>query len=668
MANRLADSASPYLQQHAENPVDWWQWGPEAFAEAGRRGVPVLLSVGYAACHWCHVMAHESFEDPAVAAVVNERFVPVKVDREERPDVDAVYMDAVTAMTGHGGWPMTVFLTPSGEPFYAGTYFPPTRRDQTPSFVDVVVAVSDTWRSRADDVRTQAAQVLSRIDGMRQQLPEGEELPSEETSHAAVELLSRQFDYARGGFGSAPKFPPSMVMEFLLRRHARTGDSDALLMVEATMRAMAGGGMYDQLAGGFARYSVDAEWVVPHFEKMLYDNALLARVALHLGQLSGRDLGRRVAHETADFIVGELGTAEGGFASALDADSEGVEGKFYAWTPDELNAVLGEDDGRWAAELLAVTDTGTFERGSSTLQLRTAPDDDARWQRVRGRLLEARHLRTRPSRDDKVVAGWNGLAIAALAEIGAATGRDDLVTAAERAAELLWTVHWRDDRLRRVSRDGVVGAAPGVLEDYAGAAEGWLALFQATGDVGWYERGLACLNVAAELFAGENGTFFDTAGDAEQLIRRPQEWTDNATPCGQSLFAGAQLTAAALSGEPAHRACAEQLLRAAQQYLTKAPRFAGWWLAIAEAWLDGPREVAVVGPANLARTQLLDAARSWPAAGKVVAFADTEDDRVGLLRDRHTVVARAWVCREFRCELPTEEPEVLRAQLGGDRA
>ena len=375
-----------------------------------------------------------------------------------------------------------------------------------------------------------------------------------------------------------------------------------------------------------------------------------------------------MAHETADFIVGELGTGEGGFASALDADSEGVEGKFYAWTPDELNVVLGEDDGRWAAELLAVTDTGTFERGSSTLQLRTAPDDDARWQRVRERLLEARQGRTRPARDDKVVAGWNGLAIAALADIGAATGRDDLVAAAVRAAELLWTVHWRDDRLRRVSRDGVVGAAPGVLEDYAGAAEGWLALFQATGDVRWYERGLACLDVATDLFAGENGTFFDTARDAEQLIRRPQEWTDNATPCGQSLFAGAQLTAAALSGEPAHRACAEQLLRSAQQYLTNAPRFAGWWLAVAEAWLDGPREVAVVGPAGMARTELLDAARSWPAAGKVVAFTDAADDRVGLLRDRHTDVAKAWVCREFRCELPTEEPEVLRAQLGGDRA
>jgi uncharacterized protein YyaL (SSP411 family) len=668
VSNRLASAASPYLQQHADNPVDWWPWGPEAFDEARRREVPVLLSVGYAACHWCHVMAHESFEDEDIAALMNERYVSVKVDREERPDVDAVYMDAVTAMTGQGGWPMTVFLTPDGEPFYAGTYFPPVRHGQMPGFVDVLVAVSDTWRTRTDEVKAQAAQVVARIDGMRGQQPAGDRTPSTDDTAEAVRSLARQYDYARGGFGSAPKFPPSMVLEFLLRHHARTGDGDALLMAEGTLRAMAGGGIYDQLGGGFARYSVDASWVVPHFEKMLYDNALLARVALHLWQVSGRPLGRRVAHSTADFMLRELATAEGGLASALDADSDGAEGTFYVWTPAQLQAVLGPEDGRWAAELLAVTDEGTFEHGTSTLQLPNEPSDQARWERVRAALLEARDSRARPTRDDKVVSGWNGLAVAALAEIGVASSRPDLVQAATKAAELVWGLHWSDDRLLRMSRDGVAAAARGVLEDYAGVAEGLLTLYQATGEVRWYERGLRCLDGALELFADGSGSFFDTAADSEQLVRRPQEWTDNATPCGQALLAGALLTAAALSGEPRYRSTAGQLLSAAGPYLTGAPRFAGWWLATAEAWLDGPREVAVVGPPSPARDALIDAAWSWPAAGRVVAHADAADDRVGLLRQRNTDVPQAWVCRDFRCELPTSEPTVLGRQLRGEQS
>ncbi|MFL6180667.1 MAG: thioredoxin domain-containing protein, partial [Actinomycetes bacterium] len=455
MSNRLAESASPYLQQHADNPVDWWPWSPDAFAEAERRDVPVLLSVGYAACHWCHVMAHESFEDQSIANTMNERFVSVKVDREERPDVDAVYMDAVTAMTGHGGWPMTVFLTPQGQPFYAGTYFPPSRRGQMPGFAEILVAVSDTWRDRTDDVRAQATQVIDRISEMRSQQPSGASLPTSDDVSGALAQLSQQYDYARGGFGAAPKFPPSMVLEFLIRHHARTRDPDALLLAEGTMRAMSGGGLYDQLAGGFARYSVDAGWVVPHFEKMLYDNALLARVALHLWQVSGRDLGRRVAEETADFLLGELRTPEGGFASALDADTDGVEGKFYVWTPRQLVEVLGQDDGSWAAQLLGVTDEGSFEQGQSTLQLRTEPDDDRqRWQRVQAALLASREQRSRPARDDKVVAVWNGLALAALAETGVATHREDLIDAATRCGELLWELHWTGERLLRVSRDG----------------------------------------------------------------------------------------------------------------------------------------------------------------------------------------------------------------------
>ncbi|HEX5017167.1 MAG TPA: thioredoxin domain-containing protein [Actinomycetes bacterium] len=663
MTNRLGESASPYLQQHAENPVEWWPWGPEPFAEAERRGVPVLLSVGYAACHWCHVMAHESFEDPDIARVMNERFVAIKVDREERPDVDAVYMDAVTAMTGQGGWPMTVFLTPDGQPFYAGTYFPPRSRGQMPGFTEVLIAVSETWRERADDVRKQAADVLGRIASLREQQPTGDVVPDEQDVQAALDALSRQYDFARGGFGSAPKFPPSMVLEFLVRRYARTGNPDALLLAEGTMRAMAGGGIYDQLGGGFARYSVDADWVVPHFEKMLYDNALLARVALHLGQVSGRELGRRVALETADFMLRDLLTAQGGFASALDADTEGEEGKYYVWTQKELLAELGED-GEWACNLLGVTDEGTFEHGSSTLQMRAAPDDPERWLRVRQKLLAARAERTPPARDDKVVAVWNGLAISALAEIGMVHDRPDLVDAARRCGELLWRVHWTGDHLLRVSRDGVAGQARGVLEDYAGVAEGWLTLFQVTGEVEWYERALRLLDVALSSFAGGNGTFFDTAADAESLVRRPQEWTDNATPCGQSLLAGVALTAAAISGEPRYRSVVEGLLTAAKPYLGAAARFAGWWLAVTEAWIDGPREVAVVGPPGPARDALVKAAWSWPAPGRVVVVSDAPDERVGLLRDRVTDRARAWVCRDFRCELPTDDADVLRTQLG----
>jgi uncharacterized protein len=663
MANRLASATSPYLLQHAENPVDWWEWEPEAFAQATRRGVPVLLSVGYAACHWCHVMAHESFEDDEIAALMSERFVCVKVDREERPDVDAVYMDAVTAMTGHGGWPMTVFLTPTGEPFYAGTYFPPRARGGMPGFREVLTAVSDTWRTRAGDVQRQASEVLDRISGMRV-TPEAS-TPSDAGAASALHTLTRQYDFARGGFGSAPKFPPSMVMEFLVRHHARTGSSDALLMAEGTLRAMATGGIYDQLAGGFARYSVDADWVVPHFEKMLYDNALLARVALHIGQATGRDLGHRVADETADFLLAELATPEGGFASALDADTEGVEGLHYVWTPDDLQSVLGHDDGRWAATLLDVTADGTFEHGTSTLQLRSTPDDPVRWASVRERLLTARRLRVAPARDDKVVTAWNGWAITALAEIGVVHRRPALIEAAERAGALLWNLHGSAGRMARVSRNGTVGPAAGVLEDQAGAAQGFLTLYQATGQQEWMSRAEQVLDAALEHFADSGGGFFDTAADSEQLVRRPQEWTDNATPCGQSALADALLTAAALSGRADYRTRVERLLEQAWGLAERAPRFAGWWLAVCEAWLDGPREVAVVGEPGAVRDSLVAAAWSWPAAGRVVAVGDPGHATVGLLQGRTATTPQAWVCRSFRCERPTDDPDRVAAALRG---
>ncbi|MBA2715746.1 MAG: thioredoxin domain-containing protein, partial [Propionibacteriales bacterium] len=414
MANRLAEATSPYLQQHSENPVDWYEWGEEAVAAARERDVPIFLSVGYAACHWCHVMAHESFEDQVTADYLNEHFVSIKVDREERPDIDAIYMEATQAMTGSGGWPMTCILTPDGEPFFTGTYFPLEPRHGMPSFRLVLEAIEAAWRDRRDEVATIGADVANHLR-KTSQLPTGR---IDEVGVGAVASLRRSFDATYAGFGPAPKFPPSMVCEFLLRRAARVGDAEALRMAAETLEAMARGGMYDQLGGGFARYSVDSRWDVPHFEKMLYDNALLLRVYLHWWRQTATPLAERVARETADFLLRELGTVEGGLASALDADSEGEEGTFYVWTPDQLLAALGDDDGAYAVSVFGVSEQGNFEHGTSTLRLDADPPDWARHREVVTRLMQERDKRVRPARDDKVVASWNGLAIAALAEAG----------------------------------------------------------------------------------------------------------------------------------------------------------------------------------------------------------------------------------------------------------
>ncbi|HEX6934238.1 MAG TPA: thioredoxin domain-containing protein, partial [Streptosporangiaceae bacterium] len=487
MADRLRNATSPYLLQHAGNPVDWWQWGDEAFAEARRRDVPVLLSVGYSACHWCHVMAHESFEDEATAALMNDLVVPVKVDREERPDVDAVYMTATQALTGQGGWPMTVFLTPDREPFYCGTYYP---REQ---FKQLVTAVARAWRENKDAVTGQAGKVAAALAETAGQRPAAEPEGTPGTGalcDAAVDTLATRYDARRGGFGSAPKFPPSTVLEFLLRTSERDADarpqaSKALAMAAGTAEAMARGGMYDQLGGGFARYSVDADWVVPHFEKMLYDNAQLARVYAHWWRRSGGDLASRIARQTCDWMIADLRTSEGGFASALDADSDGEEGAFYVWTPAEITGVLGADDGGYAADLFGVTEAGTFEHGRSVLQLPADAVDHERYERIRSALLAARSARVWPGRDDKVVAAWNGLAIAALAEAGLLFGRPGYVEAASGAAELLAAVHLHGGRLARTSMNGIAGQSAGVLEDYANVAAGFLALAGVTGAERW---------------------------------------------------------------------------------------------------------------------------------------------------------------------------------------
>ena len=621
MPNRLADSTSPYLAQHAENPVDWWEWGDAAFEEARRRDVPIFLSIGYSACHWCHVMAHESFEDPGLAEFLNANFVSIKVDREERPDVDAVYMEATVALTGHGGWPMSVFLDHDARPFYAGTYFPPTPWHQMPSFRQLLEALAE-----------------------------------------AIATLEADYDRRDGGFGGAPKFPPLMVLEFLLREAARTGDRGALLLAEGTLEAMARGGMFDQLAGGFARYSVDPHWVVPHFEKMLYDNALLLRVYAHWYRLTGSPLAERVVRMTADFLLTEMRTPEGAFAAALDADSEGVEGKFYAWTPAQLIEALGDADGAWAAGLLTVTEGGTFEHGMSTLQLRREPDDPARWKRVRERLLAARAERIRPGRDDKVVAAWNGLAIAGLADAGAILDEPDWIDAAIAAADLLIAVHLGaddDDRLVRTSRDGRPGSNTGVLDDYGDVAEGLLALFQATGDDAWLIFAGMLLDIAIQHFADGEGGFYDTADDAPALVRRPWDPADNAEPSGWLAVANACVTYAALTGLGEYREVAERALSVVSAMAARAPRGVGWGLAASSALIAGPLQVAIVGDDSAALRRI---AHRSTSPGVVVAFGDD----VPLVRDRPAIdgQATAYVCRGFVCDRPTTDPALLADQVG----
>ncbi|MFI9047654.1 thioredoxin domain-containing protein [Streptomyces sp. NPDC053427] len=690
MPNRLAHETSPYLLQHADNPVDWWPWSPDAFEEARRRGVPVLLSVGYSSCHWCHVMAHESFEDEATAALLNDHFVAVKVDREERPDVDAVYMEAVQAATGQGGWPMTVFLTPDAQPFYFGTYFPPAPRHGMPSFGQVLEGVRSAWADRRDEVDEVAGRIVADLAGrsLTDSLPADRRPPRPEELHAALMGLTREFDAVHGGFGGAPKFPPSMTLEFLLRHHARTGSAAALEMVQATGAAMARGGIYDQLGGGFARYAVDATWTVPHFEKMLYDNALLCRTYAHLWRATARggaadgigDLARRIAVETADFMVRELRTDQGGFASALDADSDDgtgsgkhVEGAYYVWTPDQLRSVLGEKDAEFAARYFGVTLEGTFEEGASVLQLpdtAEGPVDAERLVSVKERLLAARAERPRPGRDDKVVASWNGLAIAALAETGAYFDRPDLIQAATDAADLLVRVHmdWQA-RLHRTSKDGTAGANSGVLEDYANVAEGFLTLASVTGEGVWVEFAGFFLDTVLVQFTTPDGALYDTAADAETLIRRPQDPTDNATPSGWTAAAGALLSYAALTGSALHRDAAERALGIVTALGGRAPRFIGWGLAVAEAALAGPREVAVVGPQGDPATAALHrAALLGTAPGTVVALGAPGSDDAGevpLLMDRPLVDGRpaAYVCHHFACERPTTDPDELGARL-----
>ncbi len=655
MVNRLARATSPYLLQHRDNPVDWWEWGEDAFAEARRREVPVLLSVGYAACHWCHVMAHESFEDEATAAYLNEHYVSIKVDREERPDVDAVYMQATVALTGQGGWPMTCVLDHEGSPFFAGTYFPDQPRHGQPSFRQLLEAIHDAWTNRSGEVVEAATRIR---DALAQTVQLSGGLAFDRDSlDSAVGTLGRDFDTEFGGFGTAPKFPPSMVLEFLLRHRG----SDAENMAGRTLALMAAGGIHDQLAGGFARYGVDRAWVVPHFEKMLYDNGQLLSVYAHWAAHHDDDDAARVARGIADFLIAELGTEEGAFASALDADSEGEEGTFYVWTPAQLVDVLGPDDGPWAADLLTVTERGTFEGGTSTLQLRRRPEDPGRWESCRKRLLAARGARVRPDRDDKVVAAWNGLAISGLVDAGTLLDVPSYVEAAVRCGEFLADKHLRAGRLLRVSRDGVAGAHAGVLEDYGCVATGFVALACATGDGAWVDRAGELLDTVLARFAADDGGFHDTADDAEVLMVRPRDPSDNASPSGHSSVVHALLGYAALTGSGHHRDAAERALLVSRRIADSSPRFAGWSLAAAETALYGPVEVAVVGIPGPERDALERATRRHAPGGAVVVAAEPGASNIALMADRDLVdgLPAAYVCRNLVCKRPVTSVEEL---------
>jgi uncharacterized protein YyaL (SSP411 family) len=651
MANRLATATSPYLLQHADNPVDWWPWSDEAFAEAERRDVPVLISVGYAACHWCHVMAHESFEDSGLASFLNAHFVPIKVDREERPDVDAVYMTATQAMTGQGGWPMTVFATPTGEPFFCGTYFPKA------NFQRLLGSVSTAWQDQREDVLKQGAAVVEAIGGA--QLVGGPTAPiSAGLLDSAVAQLGKDHDPSYGGFGGAPKFPPHMDLLFLLRHHQRTGNAESLEIARHTCEQMARGGIYDQLAGGFARYAVDNTWTVPHFEKMLYDNALLLRVYTQLWRLTGDPLARRIADETAEFLLRDLATPAGGLASALDADTDGAEGLTYAWTPAQLIEALGEEDGNWAADLFRVTTTGSFEHGSSVLVLArdisaADPAIQERWRDVRARLLAARNRRPQPARDDKIVAAWNGLAVTALVEHGVLTGASSSSAAAIALAEVLADRHVVDGRLRRVSRDGAVGTPAGVLDDYGSVAEAFCAVHQLTGEGRWLGYAKELLDVALAHFGTGGGGFYDTADDAEKLVTRPADPTDNATPSGLSAVCAGLVAYAALSGETEYRSAADAALETVGPLIGGHPRFAGYAATVAEAALAGPYEIAIV-TAEVAGDPLVAAAYRYAPPGTVIVAGAPDQPGVPLLGDRPLIdgAAAAYVCKGFVCDRP----------------
>ena len=681
MPNRLIHESSPYLRQHADNPVDWYPWGSEALERAVREDKPILLSVGYSACHWCHVMERESFEDPGIAALMNEHFVSIKVDREERADIDSIYMGAVQAMTGQGGWPMTVFLTPDGKPFYGGTYFPPEDRGGLPSFPRVLNAMTDVYRNRRGDVANTTAQVVAHMRQMTRSAP-GIEPLTEDIMAQAVRELSKQFDDKYGGFGLQPKFPQPMTLEFLLRHYLRTEDPSVLEMVELTLDRMAGGGIYDQLGGGFHRYSTDTYWLVPHFEKMLYDNALLARLYLHAYQVTGNEMYRRIVEETLDYVVREVTSPEGGFYSAQDADSEGAEGKFFVWRPEEIVEVIGEEDGTLFNDFHGVTIHGNFE-GHSILHVPTPLPDFARsagmdvdaleyrLREAKAKLMEQRASRIAPERDDKVLTSWNGLMLAAFAEASVVLDRDDYRQVAEASGRfLLDELVDGSGRLLRTYKDGHAKLYA-YLEDYAFLIDGLLLLHEATFGERWLRAAIELGRSMADLFWDETSQqFYDTGSDHEELVIRPRDLTDNASPAGSSMATSVLLRLAVLTDDSAYNSRAATSLRSAHAVMQRFPTAAGHWLGALDFYMARAKEVVIVGPRDDSTTAELvrEVFRNYLPNRVLVGSSGEEtgeNSSLPLLQERPLTNGQptAYVCENYVCRLPVNDAGDLAKQL-----
>ena len=670
MPNRLAKESSPYLLQHANNPVDWYPWGPEALNKAKEEDKLILLSIGYSACHWCHVMEHESFEDERTAGIMNDLYVSIKGDREERPDLDNIYMQAVQAMTGQGGWPMTVFLTPEGKPFYGGTYFPPEDRTGMVGFRRVLETLAGLYVDKREDIVQTTDNLMQRMEQMTP-LSAGNELLTADIMGAAFVALAGNFDDKHGGMGLQPKFPQPMVQEFLLRHYLRTGDRGALEMVELTLDKMALGGIYDQIGGGLHRYSTDTFWLVPHFEKMLYDNALLVRLYLHAYQATGKPLYKRVVEETLDYVLREMTDGPGGFYSTQDADSEGEEGKFFVWRPEEIVAVLGKDEGERFNSYYDVTLNGNFE-GHSILNVK---DPDTEMELLLGsarkKLYEAREARIKPDRDEKVLTAWNGLMMAAFAEAGAVLERKDYIEAASANAAFLLRELRDGDRLLRTYKDGSA-RLKGYLEDYSYLIEGLMSLHEATFDGGGLQQAVALGHQMVSLFwDAPSGQFYDTGTDHEELVLRPRDVQDNAIPSGSSMAATVLLKLAVVTGDGDLDRRAVEALRGVRELMERFPTGAGQWLCALDFYLSSPKEIAIVGEQGSTETDALlrEVFKNYIPNRVLIGIAPTDDALVGLpLAEGRSMLrgrATAYVCRNYTCELPVDEPEALAGQLAG---
>jgi hypothetical protein len=682
--NRLINETSPYLLQHAHNPVDWYPWGEEAFAAARETNKPILLSIGYSACHWCHVMEHESFENEEIARLMNENFVSIKVDREERPDLDQIYMNAVQMMTHHGGWPMTVFLNSEGVPFYGGTYFPPEDRYNMPGFPRVLISMAEAYRERPEDIEHTGASIIAELNRLSL-ADESNEPLSQDLLDQAFRGMVKSYDPVNGGFGGAPKFPPAMTLEFLLRVYHRTGRQEALDIVAHTCRKMAEGGIYDQLGGGFHRYSTDAKWLVPHFEKMLYDNALLSRVYLHYYQLTLDESARGVAEGIFDYVIREMTDANGGFYSTQDADSEGVEGKFFVWSADEIASVLDKKDTALFSAYYDVTTGGNFE-GKNILNVTRRLEDVAAKAKVtperlrqslessRRKLFEVRENRVKPDRDEKILTAWNGMMLASFAEAGAILDREDYLEIARRNARFVLSNLRRDDLLLRTYKDARA-KLNAYLEDYAFLSDGLLILYEATGELEWFEATLAITNqMIDEFWDDQGGGFFYTGKSHESLIVRSKDYYDNATPSGNSVAAEVLVRLAALTDNKDYRRKAVTILRIVADSLRRYPSGFGRALCALDFCLGSPKEIAIVGDHDLLLTRLLRNAVWRPyVPNKVVAQAAARDSRasalIPLLRDRGVVnnSPTAYVCEHFTCSEPVTDPQKLISQLAQQR-